>query len=149
MNKGRAQCLIVWENKILVVKHRQQGVEYFCLPGGGIETGETPKQAAKRELEEECNVIGKNLKLIAKIIHDNHYNYTFYADIGRQEPTLGYDPECIDNPILVDTQWQKLSELCERDRAYMWSAGLIYFDQFSKELENWSDDISYPTLRTK
>jgi len=31
----------------------------------------------------------------------------------------------------------------------MWSAGLIYFDEFSKELESWGDDISYPGKRTE
>jgi hypothetical protein len=36
MNKGRAQCLVTKGNKILMVKHNQCGIEYFCLPGGGI-----------------------------------------------------------------------------------------------------------------
>ena len=49
MNKGRAQCLITKGNKILMVKHNQCGIEYFCLPGGGIEDGETPENAAARE----------------------------------------------------------------------------------------------------
>ena len=31
MNKARAQCLIVKDDKILVVKHRQYGVEYFAF----------------------------------------------------------------------------------------------------------------------
>jgi len=148
----RAKCLIVRGKKILTVKHRHDGydgVEYFCLPGGGIEDGETPKFAAARELKEECLVDGANLKLISMITHDNHINYTFYADIGAQEPSLGIDPEVIDNPILVGVEWRTLDSLCERDRAYMWSAGLIYFNEFAKELESWGDDISYPRKRIK
>lgn len=147
----RAQCLIVRDKKILTVKHRHEeldGVEYFCLPGGGIEDGETAEAAAVRELKEECLVDGTNLKLISIINHDNHINYTFYADIGTQEPVLGLDPEIIENPILVGVEWRTLDSLCERDRAYMWSAGLIYYDDFSKELESWGDDISYPAKRT-
>lgn len=77
-----------------MVKHNQCGIEYFCLPGG-IEDGETPENAAARELKEECLVIGVNLQLISTVIHDNHYNYTFYAEIGNQEPNLGIDPEVI------------------------------------------------------
>ena len=47
----RAQCLIVRENKILMVKHKHdeiEGIEYFCLPGGGVERGEMPVDAAAR-----------------------------------------------------------------------------------------------------
>ena len=73
----RAQCLIVKENKILMVKHKQDGFEYFCLPGGGVENSETPEIAAARELKEECLVDGVNFKLISMVNHDNHVNYTY------------------------------------------------------------------------
>ena len=144
-NRGRAQCLVTRGNLILVVKHKQYGKEYYCLPGGDIENGETPEDAAIRELQEECLVSGVNLRLISTVIHDNHFNYTFYADIGNQVPRLGEDPECIDNPILIGVEWRHLHELCERDRAYMWAAGLFYVKDFSFELESWNDDISYPS----
>ena len=143
----RAQCLIVRENKILMVKHRQDGFEYFCLPGGGVENGETPEIAAARELKEECLVDGVNFKLISMVNHDNHVNYTYYADIGTQEPKLGGDPEFA-VPILIGVEWRTLDSISERDRAYTWAAGLFYYDIFSKELESWGDDISYPDKRT-
>jgi ADP-ribose pyrophosphatase YjhB (NUDIX family) len=130
-----------------MVKHRKNGIEYFCLPGGGVEDGETPEFAAVRELKEECLVDGTKLKLISMIAHDNHVNYTYYADIGTQEPALGVDPEVVDTPILVGVEWRALDSVCERDRAYLWSAGLIYYDEFSKELNRWGDDVSYPGKR--
>ena len=69
---------------------------------------------------------------------DNHIGYTYYADIGTQEPSLGIDPEVIKSPILVGVQWRTLDSLCERDRAYMWAAGLFYYDVFAKD---WSSKM--------
>lgn len=149
--KGRAQCIIIRNNKILMAKHRQNDEEWYCLPGGGIENGETPEQAAIRELREECLVNGKIIKRTS--IYDDPYvngqNYTFYVDIGTQEPILGEDPEFIENPILIGIEWHSLNEMCERDRGFLWAAGLISIKEFAKELESWSDDISYPQKHSK
>jgi len=143
-NRGRAQCLVVRDGMILCVKHRRDEDEYFVLPGGGIEDGETPIDAAARELFEECCVVGTGLKLISEVTHDNHQNYTFCADIGSQEPSLGIDPEVEGPPTLVGVEWRALDTLSERCRAYFWASGLFYFDEFAKELDSWGDDISYP-----
>ena len=121
----RAQCLVTKSNKILLVKHRQDGTEWFCLPGGGIEKGKTPIVAAARELREECLADGANLRLISSVSHDHHLIYTFYAEIGEQEPALGEDQEKTGKPILAAVEWRTLDSICERDRAYMWAAGLF------------------------
>lgn len=55
----RAQCIVTRGRLILMAKHSQGGLEWWCLPGGGVEPGETPEQAALRELGEECGVIGR------------------------------------------------------------------------------------------
>ena len=51
--KGRAQCLVIRDGKVLMVKHTHENDEWYCSPGGGIEDGETPEQAAIRELNEK------------------------------------------------------------------------------------------------
>lgn len=146
---GRASCLVIRDNKILMAKHSQDGIEYYCLPGGGIELDETPEQAAVRELKEECLVDGTiiNMTCICSFPDESKQNYTFHIDIGEQEPKLGYDPEIINNPILVGIKWLSLNEICERDRAYLWAAGLTAIREFTDELDSWNDDISYPDKR--
>lgn len=45
--------------KILLVKHRKAGREYYLLPGGGQETGESATEALAREWKEELNLTVK------------------------------------------------------------------------------------------
>ncbi len=85
----RAQCIVVRENRLLMVKHCHQDDEWWCLPGGGIEPGEEPAEAAIRELEEECKVRGKILSQTSVFIEDGEQHCTFHVDIGQQEPALG------------------------------------------------------------
>jgi len=147
--KGRAQCLVIRDNKILLVKHRQEEGEWYCSPGGGIEAGETPEQAALRELQEECNVLGTIIKRTS--IYTDPYDaekffYTYHVDIGEQIPSLGYDPEFMANPILAEVRFMALDELSEIDRAFLWGSGLLSISLFHEELISWNREISHPGI---
>ena len=124
---GGAKCLVVRKNKILLVKHKHNNREYFTLPGGGIEKGETPETAAIRELHEECAVHGTIINkvseyLLPEFMPDGDGRaklYTFHMDIGDQDPKLGYDPEHLGSEqILVELRWLALNEICERDKTF-------------------------------
>ena len=53
----RAQAVILNdENKVLLVKHVKNGKDYFVLPGGGVEFGETAEESLLRELKEELDI---------------------------------------------------------------------------------------------
>ncbi len=43
-------------HEILLVQHRKGGREYWLVPGGGVEEGETLAQAARREIREELGL---------------------------------------------------------------------------------------------
>ncbi|MBW1899291.1 MAG: NUDIX hydrolase [Deltaproteobacteria bacterium] len=61
-NPVPATCVVVADkhNNIWLVKRSvEPKVGYWCLPGGFMELGETPEQAALRELKEETNITGK------------------------------------------------------------------------------------------
>ncbi|OIO19849.1 MAG: DNA mismatch repair protein MutT [Candidatus Magasanikbacteria bacterium CG_4_10_14_0_8_um_filter_32_14] len=52
----RAGTIIIKNNQILLMHRFWQGREYFVIPGGGIEDGETVEEAAIREAKEETSL---------------------------------------------------------------------------------------------
>jgi 8-oxo-dGTP diphosphatase len=143
---SRAQCLVVRENRILMVKHRQDGEEWWCLPGGGIEQGELPDVAAVRELREECCVEGRLLKLTSMVNYgEGDHHYTYHVEIGDQEPALGDDPDKEEGKkILAGIAWLSLDDLAERDRAYLWTAGILTIGTFAEDLLTWDREPTPP-----
>jgi ADP-ribose pyrophosphatase YjhB (NUDIX family) len=143
---SRAQCIVHRDKKVLMVKHRHRGMEWWCLPGGGIDDEESPQEAVLRELNEECRVKGKIVRQTSFLEEaDGTKTYTFLVDISEQEPHLGLDPEFRNSEQLItDLRWLELSEIPERDRAYIWAAGLLSIDVFLEEVESWGESISYP-----
>jgi ADP-ribose pyrophosphatase YjhB (NUDIX family) len=142
----RSQCVIHKENRLLMAQHQQDGKTWWCLPGGGVEEGETPEEAVLRELQEECSVTGR---IIREINHATYISgeeaYTYLVDIGEQIPRLGTDPEFPKTgQVLVDIAWLTLAEIPERDRTFLWDSGLLRIPVFLAEVSEWGDDLSYP-----
>jgi len=48
--------VIVEDGRVALIKRFRAGKTYYLFPGGGVEAGETPEQAAIREAHEELGV---------------------------------------------------------------------------------------------
>lgn len=149
MKRDRSQSMVIRGNRILLVEHQLFGRDFFNLPGGGIEENETPKQAALRELEEECQVKGTLVRpLTVEYKPDLESRvFTFLVEIPEDAVAkAGIDPELPANEqSIIGVKWMRLDEIAERDRAYLFGAGLMRVPYFHDEVLMWDgEDISYP-----
>ncbi len=70
IGRKTARGIVLKNGKVLLVERWRTGesgqnLHYFSVPGGGIESGESPETAVERELFEETNQRVKAVKLLA------------------------------------------------------------------------------------
>lgn len=52
----RAGIVLIKDNKVALIERHRAGLHYFVFPGGGVDEGESPEQAAIREAMEELGI---------------------------------------------------------------------------------------------
>jgi ADP-ribose pyrophosphatase YjhB (NUDIX family) len=103
--------LIVQDDRILLAEHEKGGRQYWLLPGGGLEYGESVEEALKRELMEEAGLeieVGTLLWIVDSIPSDLHRHVlnlilTAKAHSEKLHPT----PDA----VLRDIAWVPLGDL--------------------------------------
>ena len=52
----RVSAILLWRGRVLLCRQEKPGKQYWLLPGGGVEAGETLTEALRRELREELAI---------------------------------------------------------------------------------------------
>jgi 8-oxo-dGTP diphosphatase len=52
----RVSAILRWKGRMLLCRHEKPGKEYWLLPGGGVNSGESLVDALHRELAEEIGI---------------------------------------------------------------------------------------------
>ena len=52
----RVSAILRWHGRVLLCRHEKPGREYWLLPGGGVNSGESLVNALHRELAEEIGI---------------------------------------------------------------------------------------------
>jgi 8-oxo-dGTP diphosphatase len=52
----RGGIVLIQDNKVALIERHRAGLNYFVFPGGGVDEGESPEQAAVREALEELGM---------------------------------------------------------------------------------------------
>jgi len=124
MTRPRACGALIHNDTILMVQHREQTRSYWTLPGGGLEAGETPAEAAVREVWEETSLRVQSVRLLWEGNYGHggktspEYCYLVELEVDGDGPAaaaLGLDPEeahlASDQRLLQGVAWVPLTDL--------------------------------------
>ena len=114
----RAGIVLIQGDYVALIERHRAGLNYFVFPGGGVDDGESPEQAAVREAMEELGVQVAIKQKVAEIVlgQKSRQIYFLVEQVGGEfgtgagEEYTESDPNDPDEGIYIPV-WMPISEL--------------------------------------
>src|SRR5262245_22361964 len=120
----RAGVVLIEDAKVALIERHRAGLEYFVFPGGGVDEGETPEQAAIREAMEELGVEVAIKQKVAEIhFHQSTQVYFLVERVGGEfgtgtgEEFTDADPYDPTEGIYIPV-WMPIDELSTHEKVF-------------------------------
>jgi 8-oxo-dGTP diphosphatase len=106
-----SMAVVVADGKLLMIRRRErEGDLLWALPGGAIEAGETPEEAAVRETLEETGLKVEAVTLIGQRVHPKTQRDMSYTACR----VIGGEAHVADADELDAIEWITLDEIPEK-----------------------------------
>ena len=116
--------MLIENDKVALIERYRDGKHYFVFPGGGADEGETPEQAAIREMEEETGLRVTVKHKLAEIYFGLSTQHYFLVEClggefgsGTGEEYTDADPNHPAQGIYIPI-WMPIAELPEHEDVY-------------------------------
>ena len=121
----RAGIVLIQDNKVALIERHRSGLDYFVFPGGGVDEGETPAQAAAREAMEELGmeVAIRQKVAVVQLGQKSRQVYFLAEQIGGEfgtgtgEEYTDADPASPEEGIYIPV-WMPIDELLLHQNIY-------------------------------
>ena len=108
----RAGIVLIQENKVALIERHRAGLDYFVFPGGGVDEGESPEQAAVREEMEEVQ-LGRRSRQVYFLAEQVGGEF----GTGTGEEFTDSDPDHPQQGIYIPI-WMPIDELPQHTNIY-------------------------------
>lgn len=114
----RAGIVLIQEGRVALIERHRAGLDYFVFPGGGVDEGESPEQAAVREAMEELGIEVAIKQRIAEIQLGQQSRQLYFLveqtggefGTGAGEEFTDSDPDSPEEGIYIPI-WMPLDKL--------------------------------------
>jgi 8-oxo-dGTP diphosphatase len=148
----RAGVVLIENGKVALIERHRAGKHYFVFPGGGVDAGETPEQAAIREMEEETGLRVAVQRKLAEIHFGLSEQVYFLVDrldgtfgTGTGEEFTDSDPDDPTEGVYIPI-WMSLEELPQHENVYPADVAAMVTTALNA---GWPDEpivvVEYPT----
>ena len=123
--RTRAGIVLIQEDKVALIERHRAGLDYYVFPGGGVDEGESPEQAAIREAMEELGIDVAIKQTVAEIQigQKSKQVYFLVEQVGGEfgsgdgEEYTDADPNDPGEGIYIPI-WMRIDELPLHEKIY-------------------------------
>lgn len=101
-------AIIVYDGRVLMARRRErEGKLLWAFPGGGIEAGESPEEAAVREVSEEVGLKVEAVQVLGDRVHPQSGVHMTYVACS----VISGEASVVDEEELAEVLWLELVQI--------------------------------------